>query len=150
MKIVDTHAQLWTRQAIEAMPEDMRDGYLRIFGDNLPTLEDTISDMDQAGVSTSVIVAIDAETRWGYKVSNELVAQSVSENPGRLIGFASVDPHKGVLARRELRYAVEELGLVGLKLLPHLLELRRPRDTGAPAHGYPVPRGDAAQVLPTD
>ncbi|MDY6794084.1 MAG: amidohydrolase family protein [Actinomycetota bacterium] len=125
MDIIDTHAQLWTEEAIMSMPEEMREGYLRIFGaGNLPKIGDTIQDMDAAGVSRSVVVAIDAETRWDYKVSNELVAETVAAHPDRFIGFASVDPHKGVLARKELRRAVEELGMRGLKLLPHLLELR--------------------------
>lgn len=124
MEIIDTHAQLWTAEAIMSMPETMREGYVRIFGDNLPTLEDTVSDMDAAGVSKSVIVAIDAETVWDYRLSNELVARAVSENPDRLIGFASVDPHKGVIARKELKRAVEEDDMKGLKLLPHLIELR--------------------------
>ena len=124
MEIIDTHAQLWTSEAIMSMPQEMRDGYVRIFGDNLPTLEDTISNMDAAGVTRSVLVAIDAETVWEYRVSNELVAEAVSANPDRLIGFASVDPHKGVAARRELRRAVEQDQMKGLKLLPHLIELQ--------------------------
>ena len=124
MKIFDTHSQLWTAEAIMSMPETMREGYIRIFGDNLPTLEDTVNDMDAAGVDKSVLVAIDAETVWDYRVSNELVAEAVSANPDRLIGFASVDPHKGVIARKELRRAVEQDGMKGLKLLPHLTELR--------------------------
>jgi len=124
MEIIDTHAQLWTAEAILSMPESMREGYIKIFGDNLPTLDDTISDMDAAGVSKSVIVAIDAETIWQYRVANELVAESVAANPDRLIGFASVDPNKGTQARKELRRAVEQLGMRGLKLLPHLVERR--------------------------
>jgi hypothetical protein len=123
VEIIDTHAQLWTAEAIMAMPEAMREGYLRVFGDNLPTLADTISDMDAAGISKSVIVAIDAETVFDYRVTNEVVAESVSANPDRLIGFASVDPHKGKAAKRELRRAVEKDGMKGLKLLPHLIEL---------------------------
>lgn len=124
MEIIDTHSQLWTAEAIMSMPEKMRDGYIRIFGDNLPTLEDTVKDMDAAGVSKAVIVAIDAETIWDYRVSNDLVAEAVERNPDRLIGFASVDPHKGVLARKELKRSVEELQMKGLKILPHLIELR--------------------------
>ncbi|MBK5093430.1 MAG: amidohydrolase [Actinobacteria bacterium] len=123
MEIIDTHSQLWTEEAIMSMPEAMREGYVRIFGDNLPTLADTISDMDAAGVSKSVVVAIDAETVWDYRVTNEVVAEAVRQNPDRLIGFASVDPHKGRAARRELRRAVEQDGMKGLKLLPHLIEL---------------------------
>lgn len=124
MEIIDTHSQLWTAEAIMSMPESMRDGYIRIFGENLPTLEDTIKDMDEAGVGKSVVVAIDAETIWDYRVSNELVAETVSKHPDRLVGFASVDPNKGVLAVKELRRAVEEYDMIGLKILPHLIELR--------------------------
>ena len=73
--------------------------------------------------SQCVVVAIDAETVWDYKVSNDAVAKAVSQYPDRLIGFASVDPHKGVVAVKELERAVKKLGLKGLKLLPHLIEL---------------------------
>lgn len=123
MDIIDTHSQLWTREAILSMPERMRDGYMRVFGESLPTLDDTIRDMDAAGVRLSVIVAVDAETKWDYRISNELVAETVASHPDRLIGFASVDPNKGAPARKELRRAVERDGMKGLKLLPHLVEL---------------------------
>ncbi|MDD5748016.1 MAG: amidohydrolase family protein [Actinomycetota bacterium] len=124
LRIIDTHSQLWTKEAIASMPEDMRDSHIRIFGNNLPTIADTIADMDESGVEKSVIVAIDAETKWNYRVSNEMVAEAVSSNPDRFIGFASVDPNKGKIAERELRHAVEKLGLRGLKILPHLVELK--------------------------
>ncbi|MGQ9722062.1 MAG: amidohydrolase family protein [Candidatus Jordarchaeum sp.] len=123
--IIDTHSQLWNEEAFKAMPEHMKAGYLAIFGSDFagPKLEDEIKDMDEARVDKAVIVAIDAETVWGYKVSNELVAEAVDQYPDRLIGFAGVDPRKGVLAVRELERAVKELDLKGLKLLPHLLEI---------------------------
>ncbi len=144
MEVIDTHSQLFTAEAFGAMPLEMRASYLktfmpgavppgareeqvleaaRNFSENLPPLEATLADMDAAGVTRSVVVAVDAETRWNYRVSNESVAEAVAAYPDRLIGFASVDPHKGVVARHELRRAVEDLKLRGLKLLPHLLEL---------------------------
>ena len=95
MEIIDTHAQLWTEEAIMSMPEEMRQGYLRIFGDNLPKIGDTIEDMDAAGVSRSVLVAIDAETRWDYRVSNDLGAETVAEHItriGRMLGGYSKRP----------------------------------------------------------
>ncbi len=121
--IVDTHAQLWTKEAIEGFPAEMAEGYRRIFGDlGKITLKTTLEDMDAAGVERSVIVAQDAETKHKYKVPNELVAQAVRQHPDRFIGFASVDPHKGKLAIEELERAVQDLGLRGLKLLPHLVD----------------------------
>ncbi len=123
--IIDTHAQLFTPKFVEMVQKgeleglDMM-GYASFFKGNV---EDTLADMDNAGVDKSVVVAIDAETKKGYKISNELVAESVQEHPERLIGFASVDPHKGKIALRDLEYAVNELGLKGLKFIPHLIEI---------------------------
>jgi len=122
--IIDTHSQLWTKEALESLPKDMAASYRKAFKDlRIPTIEDTIKDMDEAGVDKAVIVAIDAETTYRYKVSNELIADTVKLYPDRLIGFASVDPHKGIIAIEELKKAVEELGLKGLKLIPHLIEM---------------------------
>jgi len=122
--IIDTHSQLWTKEAIESFPEKMAESYKQMFGEiEMPSIEDTLRDMDEAGVDRSVIVAVDAETIHKYRVSNELVAETVSKYPDRLIGFASVDPHKGKNGVKEFRRAVSDLGLRGLKLLPHLIDL---------------------------
>ncbi|HDI60836.1 MAG TPA: amidohydrolase [Desulfobacteraceae bacterium] len=122
--IIDTHSQLFTAEAIESFPEEMARSYQAMFRNMaLPTIEDTIADMDAAGVDRTVIVGIDAETTHRYKVSNDLVAQTVARFPDRLIGFAGADPHKGRLACDELARAVNELGLRGLKLLPHLADI---------------------------
>jgi len=124
LEIIDTHAQLWTAEAIMSMPDAMRENYVRVFANNLPSIDDTITDMALAGVSKSVIVAVDAEVKWGYRVSNELVTEAVSKNPDKLIGFASVDPNNGEGARNELRRAVKEDDMRGLKLVPHLCEIQ--------------------------
>jgi uncharacterized protein len=122
--IIDTHSQLWTKEAIESFPKAMADGYKHMFKDiGMPSIEGTLKDMDDAGVDKSVIVAIDAETIHNYKVSNELVAKTVEQYPDRLIGFASADPNKGENAVGEFEKAITELGLKGLKLLPHLVDL---------------------------
>ncbi|HYL99465.1 MAG TPA: amidohydrolase family protein [Blastocatellia bacterium] len=67
----------------------------------------------------AVIFAIDAETRSGARyVGNDYVAGVVRKYPDRFIGFASVDPWKGLMAVEEMERAVRELGLRGLKLHP--------------------------------
>ncbi len=122
--IIDTHSQLWTKEAIESFPKAMAEGYKEMFKDiGMPSIEETLKDMDDAKVDKAVIVAIDAETTHKYKVSNELVAKTVSQYPERLIGFASADPNKGKKAVVEFEEGIKELGLKGLKLLPHLNEL---------------------------
>jgi uncharacterized protein len=53
----------------------------------------------------------------GFWVPDEYVAGFVARAPGKLIGFASCDPTQpGCI--EELRYAVEKLGLVGVKMGP--------------------------------
>lgn len=122
--IIDTHSQIWTKEVVARMPEKWLAGYRAIFGDKgFPSIDDTLRDMDEAGVDKAVIVAIDAETTTGFKVSNELVAEIVAQHPDRFIGFAGVDPHKGLLAIGELEHAIRDLGLRGLKFIHHLLEL---------------------------
>jgi uncharacterized protein len=55
--------------------------------------------------------------RTGYWVPDDYIADFVSRSPARLVGFAACDPTQpGHLD--ELRHAIEDLGLKGLKLGP--------------------------------
>jgi len=66
-----------------------------------------------------VLFAWDAETNTGLPpVTNDFVAGCARAHPEAFLGFASVDPHKGVAATTELERAVRDLGLRGLKLHP--------------------------------
>lgn len=71
---------------------------------------------DTVNAKHVVIKAKDTESTFGIKISNEEVADFCAQNGPRFIGFAGVDPHKGIAAVRELEYAVRELGLRGLNL----------------------------------
>lgn len=122
--VIDTHSQLWTKEALATVPERMVRGYEKMFkGVRTFELEDILLDMDQAGVDKAVLVAVDAETVWRYRVPNELVADAVRRYPDRFIGFAGVDPNKGILAVDELSRSVEVLGLSGVKFIPHLINM---------------------------
>lgn len=68
-----------------------------------------------------VALAFDAETASGQPpLTNDVVAELVRRFPQQFVGFASVDPHKGDAAIREIERAVRELGLVGAKFHPNL------------------------------
>lgn len=71
---------------------------------------------DDAGIGLTVIKARDVETTFGGRVTNEAVAKTVAAYPDQFIGFAGVDPNKGMIAVRELEHAVRDLGLKGLNL----------------------------------
>ena len=124
--IIDTHAQIFTKELIELSSKGEIEGldtmgYSFFFAKGQP--DDTLTDMDKAQVDMSVVVAVDAETTTGFKIPNDLVAEAVSKYPDRLIGFAGVDPHKGKLAVKEVERAIGELGLKGLKFIPQLMEM---------------------------
>jgi predicted TIM-barrel fold metal-dependent hydrolase len=67
-------------------------------------------------VERAIVLAF-AAPAVGYVVPNEYVADYVAQHPEKLIGFASVDPNDAD-APAELRAAVTDLGLKGLKLGP--------------------------------
>ena len=70
----------------------------------------------KVGAKHVVVKARDNETTFGLKVPNEAAAAFCKEHGARFVGFAGVDPHKGMAAVRELETAVRELGLRGLNL----------------------------------
>lgn len=80
------------------------------------TLEDYLETYKRNNARHVVIKARDLESTFGLKVRNEDVAQFCKDHGPRFIGFAGVDPHKGMEAVRELEHAVRELGLRGLNL----------------------------------
>jgi uncharacterized protein len=64
-----------------------------------------------------------ASAWWGPQgpmIGNDELAAIVRAHPARVTGIASVDLHRPMDAVRELRRAVKQLGLKGLRLLPWL------------------------------
>jgi len=88
----------------------------RIEGDPKEALRSYLAAYDEIGASKVVIKARDVETTFGVKIRNEDVAAFCRDHAPRFIGFAGVDPHKGMAALRELERAVNELGLRGLNI----------------------------------
>ncbi len=85
-------------------------------GGEAQALTDYLDGYATLGVSHVVVKARDNETTFGLKVRNEDVARFCVTHGPRYIGFAGVDPHKGMAAVRELETAVRDLGLRGLNL----------------------------------
>ena len=125
MGIIDIHTHLGMQEVPKEVLEKMASGYHQETGQfGAKSIDQMITEMDEVGIEKAVLLASDAETlRPLLTVSNEAVAEAVSKYPDRLIGFGSADPHKGILAVREIERAVRELNLKGLKFVPGLLEL---------------------------
>jgi uncharacterized protein len=134
-----THPVL-VREMVARHPELERAARETFFcGNNFQPLETMLLEMDIAGIDSAVVVPIDARTSRNETIyTNEQIVEVCGMSP-RLIGFASVDPRRPS-ALEELRYAIETLGLRGLKLAPAMQEYF-PDDTKA----FPV--YEAAQKL---
>jgi len=76
-----------------------------------------------------VVKARDLESTFGFRITNEDVAAFCEAHGPRYIGFAGVDPNKGMTALRELEDAVTRLGLRGLNLqcFEHKLRVNDPK-----------------------
>ncbi|MER7584607.1 amidohydrolase family protein [Kitasatospora sp. NPDC097691] len=81
-----------------------------------------LAHMDEAGVDRAFLLAFDVRRIEGFKVPNEFVAGICARHPDRFTGFASVDAGTPGAAA-ELRHAVTELGLSGLKTAPCYLRM---------------------------
>lgn len=67
----------------------------------------------------AVLLALDSSSGLGLPpISNDFVAEAMKKNPDVYIGFASVDPWRGITSIDEVKRAVEELGLKGFKFHP--------------------------------
>jgi len=81
----------------------------------------TIGAMDQGHVNKALICAWVAPRN--VMISNDEVASFVAEAPDRLVGVGSVDISKPMVAVREIRRCVQELGFKAIRVLPWLWEL---------------------------
>lgn len=81
------------------------------------TAAELLAVMDELRVDRAVVCPLRPR---GYQLgpANELVAEAVRAHPGRLAGFARVDPNLGEQACAELDRALGELALRGLFLHP--------------------------------
>lgn len=88
----------------------------------------------EAGVTLGVLVNMGATPLVPGELPNEALVEAVAEESDILKVFAGVNPHKGRQAVRELRFALEKLGCIGVKVHPSYQEVF-PND---PARMYPL------------
>ncbi|ABO51263.1 amidohydrolase 2 [Desulforamulus reducens MI-1] len=86
-------------------------------------LAEIVEELNEHGVYKAVILGRDAETTYQWKGSNDGVANMVNQFPDKFIGFAGLDPHKGMAAIKELTRSINELGLKGASIDPYLAQI---------------------------
>ncbi len=87
------------------------------------TMEEVVRDLKAHNVVKAVITGRDCETTYGAKSNNQSVLDFIAAYPDMFIGFAGVDPHKGMQGIRDLCEAVLEKGLKGAAIDPYLAKI---------------------------
>jgi predicted TIM-barrel fold metal-dependent hydrolase len=119
-RAIDVHVHPSTREYVVDAMGHFREATERHFRTQIPvrTVEE-MADEFRADDVMAVLLAWDARTASGLPpLTNDFVASCVERHPDVFMGFASVDPLMGDDAVAELRRAVTDLGLRGLKLHP--------------------------------
>jgi predicted TIM-barrel fold metal-dependent hydrolase len=120
--IIDAWAQ---HPTLRHMQDPIFDSLRRWTKGSIPSTEIpvamTVGMMDAGKVDKSLISAWVAPRN--IMISNDEVAQFVSESPDRLIGVGSVDISKPMEAVKEIRRCVNELGFKAIRVLPWLWEV---------------------------
>ena len=87
------------------------------------TVEDFVLRLNKMGVEKAVIFNLDEETPSGIAgLPNDYYGEIVRKFPDKFIGFAGIDPLKGMDAIREIRRAYD-LGLRGVALRPFMFKI---------------------------
>src|SRR3972149_3501710 len=118
--LVDVHVHPPTKEFLIEAGGPHVEAATRKFGHSieLKTIEQMLEEYTGAGIDRLVLFAWDAETASKRpRVANEFVSKIADNYPDRIVGFASIDPHKRS-AVEELDHAVRELKLHGCSFTP--------------------------------
>ena len=124
MGAIDAWAQPANGRARQLLPEVVRlfekSGSAHLLDQPLSP-EQTVAEMDQAGVAKLMLAAWCRPEGWVF--SNDEIAEYTRAYPERFVGVATVDLSKPLAAVRELERAVVELGCKALRIVPWLWQL---------------------------
>lgn len=87
------------------------------------TMDEVVADLKAHNVVKAVITGRDCETTYGAKSNNQSVLDFVAGYPDMFVGFAGIDPHKGMNGLRDLCEAIEVKGLRGAAIDPYLAQI---------------------------
>jgi predicted TIM-barrel fold metal-dependent hydrolase len=119
MRAIDVHVHPTDERIARAWAGDLEDAE-RFFRGPWTREDLDATAARYAGLDTlAVLLGADAETTTGVPAyPNDELAAACRKYPDRFIGFAGIDPWKGVQAIHELERCVRELGLKGAKFHP--------------------------------
>jgi hypothetical protein len=116
---VHTHAEVSCRDPHDEYGKEFDEAAARYFKiERRPTITETIAYYRERRIGL-VMFTVDAEFEMGRRrISNDEVLEAAAKNADIMLGFASIDPHKGKLGLREARRLIDGGMVRGFKFHP--------------------------------
>ncbi len=120
--IIDFHVHPPTKEFVNALGDYYKTTikYFRA-KEKLLSFEEFAEDLRKQGITKAVLLPLTSNIKGYGNISNEHIKEIVNADEDLFIGFASFRLEN---ALDELKIAIEELGLKGIKIHPQLLYLR--------------------------
>jgi len=123
--IIDAHCHIWDESIIGGDFTSLLNGLVKALQCPDPNLlfnggvERLIQEMDEAGIDKTVLLALDGHFHFKSTIPfpeyNNYVGNILENYPDKFIGFAGIDPRRGIEAIMELERCVDKLGFRGVK-----------------------------------
>jgi Predicted metal-dependent hydrolase of the TIM-barrel fold len=121
--IIDFHVHPPTNQFISTLGE-LFEPTVKYFRANFKVSDykSFAEDLKNEGITKAILLPIISHLKGGGRIENEHIKEICNSDPDLFYGFASFDMNKDYLS--ELKYAINELGLKGIKIHPQLQVIR--------------------------
>ena len=132
MPVIDFRFRPHTRQTLETLANSpiFRQGLLQSGRDldafiaSAKTMAEIADELTAADFLRAVIVGRDAETTYQFKPNHDEIIPFLQNYPHLFIGFAGLDPHKGMAAVYQLDDLVKNYGFQGAAIDPLYAQIR--------------------------
>lgn len=132
MQIIDFRFRPHTKKTLETLSNSpiFRKGLLEsgrdldAFVASAKTMDAIADELKAANFMRAVIVGRNAETTYQFKPNHEEIIPFLQKYPDLFVGFAGVDPHKGMDAVYQLENLVKNHGFCGAAIDPMYAQIR--------------------------
>ncbi len=121
MRMIDFRSRPNTPEYLVALQHPLTKNVMRKLGTTPPvatTLEGWVAACEAQGVERLVFAGRQSEDTEGHDVGNEYVAEAARRFPGKVIGFAGINPLRGMKSVEAVEHAVRVLALKGISIDP--------------------------------
>lgn len=121
MRVIDFRCRPNTPAYLKAVAGPTTAPVMRRLGSPQPspgTLEQWVDGFEAEGVEIAVFTGRQSRGTGDVDVGNEYVAEVAARFPGKVVGFAGIDPMRGMASVRTVEHVVRGLGLKGITIDP--------------------------------